>query len=365
MNDSTLPNSKAENKKNQETTSAPHLTLIESPTGPTALTNSATAAPGRVLFDIVTDTNLLAANDRPPEMLVDGLVEKQSLTMLCGAHGTGKTALLLSIGIAASLGRPLADQFQAKRARAVLVGFEASPYQYAKQLRKLLRGQGLESGGLECMIPRGADLKDDRAWERFAGAIVDRGYELVLIDGLNAMSSAEENSNTEMDPIMSKLVSLVEDARTVVFTHHMSKGGHEHARSAKFGSRGASCIPARCDAEWRVDLDDEKLRLTAAKTRGETRVGYVHNLAYEYDDESITIGLDRFGTSLKDQLAADVQAAGIKGIKRAALLAFAGIHLPSVPEDALEQRVERIIKSWKRDRLITHEGQGKPYVWVQ
>jgi hypothetical protein len=308
------------------------------------------------------DVEVLERHSQPVEMLIDGLLEKQCLAMICGSWGTGKTCVLMAIGINVSLGTPLAGQLAVKQGRVLFVGFEASPYQYAKQYRKLLKSLGLSTANVDMLMLQGQDLSSGPTWRRLRATVEEGHYDLVLLDGLKALSSADENSNTEMDPLMTRLMSLVEHGRTLVFTHHTGKP-KLGVEPSKFDSRGASVIPARCDMEWRVELVGHKMTLTCMKSRGEVEPGATHGLSMNWDRARITLTYGAPEDQLRGELAEALEAAGSQGLKRAALLEVASGKHGDVKPEALDQRVERALETLKRDGKVTHEGQGKPYVW--
>lgn len=325
------------------------------------------AAPTRTLRDLppfepITDHTLFEIFSSPAEMLVPHFVERGTLTMLSGSWGSGKTATLMSLGIAVANGLEFAERFQTRQGRVLFAGFEANGKAYRKQLGKLLAGLELATSRMDIILPGGQDLSKGAPWQLLLSLVEREGYELLLIDGLKALSSADENSNTEMDPVMARLLTLTDLGATVVFTHHTSKPTRGEAPS-KNDSRGASVIPARCDAEWRVAHDPKTraLDLTCMKSRGEFEVGLVHGLRMDYDDTSITISPAESANALASALRNAIQDAQ-NGLQMAELLDVAKAASPEVPEGARKQRVKRALKALGPS--IKHGGQGKPYFWV-
>jgi hypothetical protein len=331
---------------------SPALTVVE---------GTSTGGRGTRRFAIHSDLEALSLHSKPPEMLVEGFLEKHSLTMICGTWSTGKTALLMATGMAVGLGEPLAGHFAAQQGRVLFVGFESSPYQYAKQYGRLLRGLGRTSANVDMTFCRGQDLRNGKVYGDLLDAVGD--HDLILLDGLKACSGADENSNTEMDPIMSKLVGIVELGKTLAFTHHTRKLLVGQAPS-KNDSRGASVIPARSDMDWRVELKGHAMTLTCQKGRGIVDEGAAHNLWMDWDRDKITLTVDPMAGGLGQVLAPAIQGAGIRGVSFGDLVALAESHSPGVEPDALEQRVKRVLKTLKLQGKVRHGGQGKPYVWT-
>lgn len=317
-------------------------------------------------FRILPEAEFLTTYDKPVEMLVEGLIEKCSFTMIVGSWGSGKTAVLMSLGIAVSLERPLAGLFSARRAKVLFCGFETSPYQYRKQFNRLLRGCDLSAAGVDFMLARGADLASGVQWDRFEKRIKEGDYELILLDGLKALSSAEENDNTQMDLMMGRLLSLTDDGKTVVFTHHTHKPS-PLVEASKHDARGASAISARCDAQWGITYIESTgaMALRCQKSRGEVEVGTQHDLSMTHDTYSIRLLPGENANALKTLLAEQLQGAGSSGLKRAKLIDAARGLIRDLSQEALGQRVDRAMNDLKRQDKVTHEGQGRPFVWKE
>ncbi len=336
-----------------------------SPDGPAdlRLVERDQATQRRSRFAVQSDTNALKQHSKPPEMLVEDFLEKRSLTMLCGSWSTGKTALLMATGMAVGLAEPLAGHFVAQPGRVLFLGFETSAYQYAKQYSRLLKGLGKTTANVDMVFGRGTDLGDANTYDDLLKVIANGEYDLVLLDGLKACCRADENSNTEMDPIMDKLLRIAELDKTVVFTHHTRKLLPDSPAS-KFDSRGASVISARCDVEWRVELNGHAMTLTCKKGRGAIEENTANRLWMDWDASRITLALDKQAPGLAAALEKDLQVAGASGLLFADLLSVATPLCPgNASKSAIEQRVKRALRSLTAQGKVSHAGQNMPYIW--
>jgi RecA-family ATPase len=312
-------------------------------------------------FPIISDVELLARHSEPPAMLIDPVIERGALTMLSGSWGTGKTALLMSLGLAVSEGGLFAGRFLTAQGKVLLLALEASPYEYSKQLRKLRLGTAAEAS-VDVLPLRGVNVLMEGAMLR--DRIHMGGYDLVLVDTLMGIHNEDENSNTAMAKVMDWLLSLNDLGMTVAFTHHTSKPVQGADRDGKYGSRGASVIPSMSDAEWRVSLkDDHDMTIRSEKSRGEIRKGTEHKLRMDWDKSAIAFSYDAGSAGLETILEDALIKAGERGLMKGELIEAAKPYCGDVNVDAVAQRVERAIKRLRSASKVKHAGQGKPYVW--
>jgi len=324
----------------------------------------ATSLPDR--FPTLSERDFLAAYARPVQLLIPGLIEAGSLTLFSAPPNNGKTGLLFLCGITVATGKQVAGTFTGKQGKVLFAGFEASGYQYAKHHERLRKGLGLKEIGIDFQIGPGLDLMSKDGWDYFEETVRKGGYDLVLIDGLKAASTAEENSNTEMDKLMTRLLSLTVGGRSVIVSHHMAKPKQDDRDSDGLGaSRGASCITARCDAVWHLTLNQQTRAwsLRCRKSRGAIPDRLEHQLRYDWDDSAIRV--TNGGSVLGEFLCSALANAGADGLKRGKLIELAAsFKLTGETDDTFGQRVDRELAPLKDSGRVRHDGQGKSYIWV-
>ena len=200
----------------------------------------------------------------PPEMLVDTILPKSSLTGLTGYAGTGKTWFALELSRAVATGTEFLKYFQARPGNVVFVGQDASIHDYAQQLRKLIKAEYIEmeeeiSKGirhsnpyderLHFIIRPGLLLEDKNLMMRLAASVMfiqhsayeeqeydtgtdttklvtkqKEGTDLIVLDTLSSMTRANQNDNTEMEAAFRNLRWLAEvTGACVLLLHHNSK----------------------------------------------------------------------------------------------------------------------------------------------
>src|SRR5262245_6213970 len=140
------------------------------------------------LLPIVSDTEIMGTQSKPPVMLIEELIEEGSSTMIDGSWGSGKTAIAMEVAIACAAGLPFAGQLACARKRKVLfLALEAPRYQYEKQYWRLLKGHGLDTGiGIDFVFLKKADLMEESHAILLEQFVRSGRYEVVVLDTLRA-----------------------------------------------------------------------------------------------------------------------------------------------------------------------------------
>lgn len=188
--------------------------------------------------------DLLAADMRPIEWVVEGLVARGQLVMIAGRPKSGKTWLVLQLAQSVDEGRAFLGK-ETTRGRVLLVTLEDGP----RRLRSRVEMLGWRPKAVDVVFSL-AHLDGDgmtagpglRQLDEAAGK-----YDLIVIDTLIAGLSgrADENSNTAMAAIANDLADIARASNAaVVLVHHTSKGTHEDVFHT---IRGASALRGAYD----------------------------------------------------------------------------------------------------------------------
>lgn len=216
--------------------------------------------------------------------LIDKVLEKTAVTMFFGDTGSGKTALFLLMAVCLAAGVAFPGTPEASPPKKVLfVGQDSGQRKYRQHIDRILRGLDIpfpENLLIYDVDSHRIDLYKTNDAGEFRRAIFESGFEVVLVDSLNASSTAKEIDNTEMGVVMEWFTALSERC-TVALIHHTGKGG-------KLDPRGGAVILNRADHAWGVTLKGHEMTLTLEKSRSDlergTRVGY----RYAWDTDAIT-----------------------------------------------------------------------------
>lgn len=200
---------------------------------------------------------------------VDKLLPKESITLLHGKGGIGKTWLCLILADCISRGLPFMG-LDTENLSVIFVDFENSLPVLVDRVRKI----GID----DVLFWHNADLElkppkiDREDWEQYKA--LPPGS-LLIFDTLRASQGLDENDSQKMAFVMSRLKELRDMGFTILLLHHTPKGND---RTYK----GSTAI---------LDLADHVLSLHKVK-KGNPEGG-------EVDDEDDTDCLYRLGTKDK------------------------------------------------------------------
>lgn len=152
------------------------------------------------------------------EWAINKLLPRQSITLLHGRGGIGKTWLALIMGNAVSKGLPFAE-LQTNQMPVIFMDFENSLPVLVERVKKV----GCEDvlfwhNANETMRPPKLDSKE---WTAYA-SLPSGG--LLIFDTLRAAQGQDENDSQHMAFIMGRLKELRDAGFTILLLHHTPKG---------------------------------------------------------------------------------------------------------------------------------------------
>jgi archaellum biogenesis ATPase FlaH len=168
------------------------------------------------------------------EWNIDGLIPKQSIILLHGKSGIGKTWLALIMANAISKGIPFMGQ-GTKELPVVFIDFENSLPVLVDRIRKI----GIE----DVLFWHSANEKikpsklDREAWDLYKN--LPPGS-LLIFDTLRASQDKDENDSKQMAFVMSRLKELRDMGFTILLLHHTPKSNEKTYK-------GSTAISDLCD----------------------------------------------------------------------------------------------------------------------
>ena len=149
------------------------------------------------------------------EWVIDRLVPKQSITLLHGKGGIGKTWISLILGNAISKGISFMD-LTTQQMPIVFVDFENSLPVLVERVKKIEASEVLFWHNTNEVRPPKLDRED---WEQYKSLPIG----LLIFDTLRASQGKDENSSQDMASIMSRLKELRDMGFTILLLHHTPK----------------------------------------------------------------------------------------------------------------------------------------------
>lgn len=194
----------------------------------------------------------------PPAFVVDGLLEENGLSALIGAPGTGKSAVVIDMGLSICAGVPWKGR-PTKRTRVLYIAGEGVSGA-VQRVQAWETQHGIGVGTDLFMIPEAVLLSGTSAdvWEWLAANIKANGIGLVIFDTLARMAvGLDENSAQDMGRAVGIFDKLRKHSGAGVLIVHHTKRGAETARgsSSLFGALDSELLVRHAEDEDDADED--------------------------------------------------------------------------------------------------------------
>ncbi|MFL2915356.1 MAG: AAA family ATPase [Nitrospinia bacterium] len=179
------------------------------------------------------------------EWIVDRLIPKESITILFGKGGIGKTWLVMDIARCIGSGIDYLG-YKAQQAPVIFIDFENPITVLNTRTQRLGEAKGVHFWrmGNELKPP----MLDSSEWEQYKE--LPKGAVLVF-DTLRASQSGDENQSKDMAKVMNRMKELRDLGFTIILLHHTAKNTDNV-------SKGSTAI---------VDLADHILGLTRVRQK--------------------------------------------------------------------------------------------------
>lgn len=218
---------------------------------------------GRRQVEFQSASDLISRPPKPMLWTVQGVIPEQSLYGIIAEPKSSKTWAEIVFAIAVANGVPAFGEFLVSDpGDAALFLAEDSEQSIRTRLAATARGMGLDpieaTKRIHVQCRGTLDLSRDRdVCEVIAGVrALERKVKIVCLDPLRDVHTAEENSSSEMAPVMANLRALRSILGcSIVFVHHAAKsGGDKSGRRPGQMARGSSVIHASVDGGFYMSL---------------------------------------------------------------------------------------------------------------
>ncbi|WP_445005494.1 helicase RepA family protein [Halomonas mongoliensis] len=209
--------------------------------------------PGRRAFAF-TPVGELVANLRPVSWLVRGYVEADSLALVYGEPGHGKSFLAIDLAASIATGTPW-HEAETKPGAVFYIAGEGHNG-LARRFKAWEATRGASLAGVPLFVSQRAAPLDDKASAAEVLRVVDdlaaeagQAPALIVVDTLARCFGGDENSATDIGAFVANLDALRHRWRaTVLVVHHSGK-------DTTRGARGSTALRGAVDAEYRVTKD--------------------------------------------------------------------------------------------------------------
>ena len=197
------------------------------------------------------------------DWIIEDIIPSNSVGMIYGPSGSGKSHVILSIAAMIANGRDWFDKESKQGNILVMAGEGLSGL--SRRLRAIEKEHDLliEQDKLH-ISSRAIGLDTENGYKQVEQAIseLDTPPKLIFIDTLSRhLMDSEENSNDDMARFINKLEDIrLKYGCTIVLVHHTGKGGNQTAR-------GASALKANIDFSFFVDGENKSCSFSCDKMK--------------------------------------------------------------------------------------------------
>jgi hypothetical protein len=217
------------------------------------------------LIDQIETWNQIRDMDIKVEWVVDRLIPKESITVLFGKGGIGKTWLMMDMARCIGSGIDYLG-YETRQTPVIFVDFENPVAVLNTRTQRLGEAEGVHFWrvGNELKPPK----LDSPEWEQYK----ELPEESVLVfDTLRASQSGDENDSRDMAEVMNRMKELRDMGFTIILLHHTAKNTDKV-------SKGSTAI---------VDLADHILGLTRVRQKEGAKDTLVDDDADGFDTEAV------------------------------------------------------------------------------
>lgn len=175
----------------------------------------------------------------PPDWLVDGLIERETITVMSADSGVGKSIICQGLTVALLQGQPWLGRDIIDAERVVYIDEE----NFARVVRRRLQAFGMtneERANLRYYCRIGVQLGDGEWMQRTEETLATFGPDLLVIDTAAAATTVDVNDNDSVTRFYSRILRPLASYCAVILLHHERKpaeGGKRHAGHAMMGAR--------------------------------------------------------------------------------------------------------------------------------
>lgn len=210
----------------------------------------------------------LSADPGDPEWLVDGFLARESLALLGGPPGQGKTWAAMTLALCASSGMPFLSHEVHDRQRVLYLDFENGKREVHRRFLALGGTHASVTPYLQ-IASLEAKITSPACWDQVRRQVEVFGPDLVIIDTFSSGVGIDENDVQAVELFYETTwTPLRRRGSSLLLLHHTRKGqpGGRERGIERF--RGSGHIAGRVDRAWLLDkVSGDRIRFSDVKAR--------------------------------------------------------------------------------------------------
>ena len=159
-----------------------------------------------------------------PEV-INGILRKGHKMIISGASKSGKSFLLIELGLAVALGKPWIG-YRCEKGKVLYINLEVDSASFLHRVRAVHEAHGVKNvKGFHVWNLRGEHAEVKSLTPRLIRRAKTAGYSLIIIDPIYKINEGDENSASEMGRFFNQLDYICKELNAaIVLCHHHSKG---------------------------------------------------------------------------------------------------------------------------------------------
>jgi RecA-family ATPase len=201
------------------------------------------------------------------DWMVTGILPRGANGIIAGVPKVSKSWIAVRLALSLALGEPFLGFEVTRPCKVALISREDDPGLTGWRIRSVRKGMGFDSSPNLIVNTRHQSdvlmLDDNGQVEQVIKQLRSHRAEFAIFDVLNVVHSKDENDNSEMRQVLSRLTHIQQKAKCGIgVVHHFKKGG-EGSWTERL--RGSSAISGW--VEWLFGGDDGRRRYQDAAPR--------------------------------------------------------------------------------------------------
>lgn len=218
--------------------------------------------------EVWTLTQFLGAAFEPAEPIVENLIHKGELILMSATAKTGKSLVAANLALAVATGTELfLGKFPVHKSRVLLLQTEISRWNFQQRLFQMV-GHFPKIPILENLLITDVATKIDNPEGRkvLIELISAHQPDLLILDPFYTLHSKDEDSSSEMAPLLAWLKQVVNKRNlATLLIHHQGKKGEMDSKQVGHRHRGSSAF---------ADVPDGSISLQKTPTKGQATISF-------------------------------------------------------------------------------------------
>jgi len=252
---------------------------------------------------------------------VEGLIEKGTSGFIIALPKSGKSFATVCLAVALAGGHSWLDFRVSEPTRVALVSREDAPGLTARRLRRAMIGMGYEVDDplweTNLMVntrnqSKSLMLDDDEQLAALISELQRRKIEFCILDVLNVLHDADENDNTEMRKVLTRVSQIRSEVGCQICVVHHSVKDWDDTKTLSQLARGSSAIAGFAEFIIGIRMVDEEQQVR--QMRFETKSDRPQAAIYwQIADKEAGVALERVRDYEPKKSATRNRVAGVVG----------------------------------------------------